>query len=554
MACDRKYFLAADTVIQHAKIYTVALTIEEIKRGKADFPILEDGGVAIKNGKIIAVGDAEDVEVYVGTNTRVIDAQGRTMIPGIVDSHIHAVWTGTGLMKVDLSPAKSLEDMQAAIAAKAADKRPGEWIEGIKWNQLSWTDKTMPSKEDLDAVAPDNPVYCVRLCYHVAVANSKALELAGITKDTPDPEGGVYERDENGELTGILHESPAMLSVANCIPEFDTEDYIQAIEAAGEELLRQGITSVIDANLGFKEMRAYAQAKRQKRLPYRANLMWFVDLADGDMDYHLKRLDEMVGVTGCGDERMKLNAVKLMLDGIPAVGTAYMRRNYKHMPETCGFPTVSEEDLQRLVLRAHGYGWQVALHTVGNKAADMGIAAYARAYEELGRWDARHYLIHHPWPCDDQFEILRKYDIGIPLQTTIYHFMRESAILEEDMAHQNTPCKQYFDEGIIVGGSSDSPVGNLNPFLSMFVAVTREDSNGEVWGEEQKITPIQALIMYTKNAAYFCHDDEKLGSIEVGNLADLALVDRDFLTGPVEDIRNTKALLTMVDGEVVYRA
>jgi predicted amidohydrolase YtcJ len=443
--------------------------------------------------------------------------------------------------------------MLEILKEKVKTKKPGEWIEGLKWNELNWNEGRMPTREDLDKVSREHPIYCTRLCYHVAVANSKALAAAGITKDSPDPEGGAYGRDENGEPNGLLLEN-AMASVVSKIPEYGDEEYINAIESIGALLNRYGVTTAVDANLACNQLRAYSFALRQNRLTYRARPMFFLDLAEGGVDAQLRRLDEMSVMTDFGNDRLKFNAVKIMLDGIPAVGTAYFRRNYRHMPETNGFPAVSQEDLDRLVLKAHGYGWQVGIHALGDKAADMCIAAYKKAEETLGNRDARHYIIHHPWPCADQFELLRKYDIAVTMQISIFHLMGEAKLYFDDMAQLNTPYGLYFKEGVVVGGSSDSPIGHPNPFLSMFAAVTRQDSSGTVFGPEHAVSPSQALIAYTMYSAYISHDDALLGSVEKGKLADLVILDRDFIEGPTEEIKDTKPVMTILGGQVVFDA
>lgn len=542
----------ADLVVKNGKIYTVALTIDEIKAGKYDFPILEGGSVAVKDRKIIAVCPRGEDGAYIGPDTKVVDVGGRTVIPGIVDSHTHAMWTGTNLMSVDLSGCKCKQDMLDALAAKAKTVKPGEWVQGLKWNQLSWTDKEMPTRRELDRVCPDNPCYCVRLCYHIAVCNTRALELAGICEDTPNPNGGVYDRDASGALTGILHETGAMTPVASRIPEFTTEQYVRVIELMGREFNKNGITSIIDANLAPEQMRSYNEAKKQGKLHYRANLMYFLDDARGTIPEHLKRLEELVVTGGFGDEMLKLNAIKILLDGIPAVGTAYFREPYKHMPETRGFTTITPEELKLVARKAQEYDWQLACHTVGNAAADVALDAFEAASQISDVRPNRHYLIHHPWPCADQLPRMRELNVGVPVQTTIFHFMGECAILREDQARDGYSCKTYFDNGITVGGSSDSPIGSYDPFLSMYVACTREDSDGVVWGPEHAITPTQALIMYTKNSAFFSHDDDVLGSIEVGNWGDLAVLDRDFIAGDIHDIKNTRVDMTFLGGELVY--
>lgn len=543
----------ADTILTNGKIYTVALTIDEIKGGKTDFPIIENGAVSIKDGKIIAVTDVKDIDKYKGESTSIIDLKGKTLIPGIIDSHMHAIFTGINLMNLDLSNTVSLNDVLKLLKERVSTTKSGEWIKGQCWNNSTWEDPTFPTRKDLDKMSPDNPVFFMRLCYHVAVVNSKALELAGITKDTPDPEGGVIGRDENGDPNGLLYENAAMGLVQSVIPPLTNDELVKTIEAIGEELAANGITGVIDANLTAEQMRTYLKAYKLGKLKYRARLMYYLDTAEGSVEHHLRRLDEATTLTGFGDDMLKLNAVKITLDGTPSSKTACMRKPYKLDPSTCGFTTVTEDELKQMVVKAHKLGWQVGIHTVGDKTADVALAGFKEANKVSPVQERRHYLIHHPWPAKDQLEIMKELNIGVPVQPAMLHFLNEAPVLHDDMAQRNIPCKTYFDNGIIIGGSSDSPVVTFNPFLGMWTAITRTDINDDVWGAEERITPMQALIMWTKNSAFFSHEEDKRGSIEVGNLADLVVVDRDFVKGPIDEIRNTKVEMTILNGEVVYK-
>ena len=542
----------ADIILINGKIYTVAITIDEIKKGKTEFPILDNGAVAIKDGKIIAVTNTNDINKYKGENTKIIDLNEKVVIPGMIDSHMHAFFAGINMMNVELRGTNSLDEVLKLLKEKADVTKNGEWVNGQCWNNTIWKDDRFPTREDLDKVAPNNPVFLMRLCYHVAVVNTKALELAGITKDTPDPEGGVIGRYENGEPNGLLYENAAMGLVQKVIPPLTSEELVEAINVIGQELISQGIVGVIDANLSVEQMRAYLKAYKDEKLKYRARLMYYLDTAVGSVKDHLRRLDEASTTTGFGNDMLKLNAVKITLDGIPASKTAFMRKPYKLDPSTRGFTTVAEDELKEMVVKSHKLGWQVGIHTVGNAAADVALEGFKEAHKISPIQDKRHYLIHHPWPVKEQLETMKELNVGVALQPTMLHLLGEAPVLHEEMAHQNIPCKTYFDNGIVAGGSSDCPVVPFNPFLGMWSAVTRLDSEGNLWGAEERITPVQALIMWTKNSAFFSHEEDIRGSIEVGNLADLVVVDRDFVQGPVEEIKDTKVIMTIVDGKILY--
>jgi predicted amidohydrolase YtcJ len=398
-------------------------------------------------------------------------------------------------------------------------------------------------------------MFFMRTCFHVACVNSKALALAGITRDTPDPESGTIGRDETGEPNGILYENSAMGLVQSVIPPLTEAQHIQAIENIGRLLNQNGITSVIDANLSFDQMRAYLQALKHGRLSYRARFMFYLDTAVGDVPYHLRRLDEMVAVTGFGNDMVKLNGIKVTLDGIPATGTACMRRPYKHMPETSGFTTITPEEMRAIAVKGAAYHWQVGVHTIGDKAADIALAAFDAADKEHGPIaENRNYLIHMPYPHEDQMDIMARLNISNTTQPSIFHLMGENGILHEDQATINMAAKLFFDRGLVVGGSTDHPVVPCSPFLGMYAAISRQDSDGIVWGETYRITPRQALIMWTKNSAYFSHDDTVQGALAPGCHADMTLIDRDILSCPTEDIKDTRVEKTILGGRVVYVA
>ncbi|MDR1820943.1 MAG: amidohydrolase [Oscillospiraceae bacterium] len=543
---------AADLIIKNARIYTVDLTVEEIRGGKTDFTVIENGFAAAKDGKTIAVGAGLD-ESLIGETTQVIDAGGATLLPGLIDSHMHAMFAGTELRSVNFKDCRTLGDFTALLSQRAGSTPDGEWISGCEWNELVWDVKTAPTKLDLDKAAPNNPVVCCRLCHHVYVANSRALELAGITKDSPDPDGGIIGRFPDGEPNGLLYENSAMGLIDAVVPEMSEEERIRAIEGIGRVMNGFGITACIDANMTFDQMRAYLQAKKQGRLTYRENMMFYLDKAWGDIDYHLRRISEMTAVTGFGDDMLKFNGIKVTLDGIPATGTAAMREPYAHMPETSGYTTITEEEMIEIARLSAKHNWQIGVHSCGDRSADVAIKAFIEAYR-VNPNDARHYIIHHAVYREDQLPLMREYNIPITVQPTIAMQMGEQPLIGEALERRYQQNKVFFDAGILVGGSSDTPVVTCNPFTGMYAAITRLGADGKVYSADQALTRAQCVVMWTKASAYFSHDDDKSGSVEVGNFADYALIDTDILSAEAEAIRDTRVLKTILGGRVVYEA
>ncbi len=548
---NKQWYPYADLLFKNANIYTADLKIPEIQAGNYDFTIIDNGYVAVKDGKIIGVGNGLD-ESLIGQQTKVVDLQGKTLIPGLVDSHMHAMWAGMDLQNVDLKACKSLDEMLGCLKERADNISEGAWIKGVAWNELNWTDGKKPDRYALDSVSTDHPIFAKRLCCHIIVANSKALELAGITRDTPDPDGGIIGRDADGEPNGWLFENSAMDMIEKVFPPLTEAQLIDSIEGIGRYINSVGITSVIDANMTFDCMRSYKEAYKAGRLTYRDNMMFYLDKALGDIPYHLNRIKEMTAVTGFGDDMLKYNGIKVTLDGIPASGTAYMRKNYAHMPETRGYTTITPEELKEVCRYAARYNWQVGVHTIGDAAMDVALDAFEAGAEERDNSKNRNYLIHAVFPREDMIPRMQKMNVPVTLQPTITGTMGEEAILEEEYNEINQPCGFYFDNHIICGGSSDFPVVDCNPFIGMSKAITRICLDGKVHGPQYRIQAKQALLMWTMNSAYFSFDEDKIGSIEVGKLADLVVIDTPILEVAPERIMNTKVLQTYLGGRLVY--
>lgn len=553
----KNWYPEADLVIQHPKIYTVAITCEEVREGKRDFPIIEDGGVAAKDGKIIAVGSAADVEQFIGEHTNVVDATGQILTPGFIECHMHAKWSGEQMLNLDFQGWKSRQAILDAIK-EAAEKAPdGAWIEGDGYNELIWEDsQELIRRRELDEVAPNNPVFLLHMTVHNVAANSLALEAVGYTKDTPQPEGAEIGHYDDGELDGMLYENGALQPLLKAKPALTDEEHVESLRLIGQKLNSYGITSAIDANLNFKQMHMYQDAYKQGKLSYRANLMFYIDPQFGSFKENMQRLEEMDFVTGFGDDILKINGVKVTLDGVPMAYTACMgRKEYRTRPGFWGDTLYSQEEIDAFVCKATELNWQFGIHTIGDGATDRALHAFQEAAKIKDIKPLRHYLIHYVLPYPEQWPIMKELGIGACMQPTIVSTMGEAPLYWPEQAVHNQSAGQMFKNGITVGGSSDSPVVDPNPMTGMYYAITRiDETSGEILsvGDEDKVSPIEALIMYTKNSAFFSHDDDKMGSVEVGNFADLCLFDNDFIEGPVEDYLTTTVAKTFLGGKCVF--
>ncbi|MEG0015657.1 MAG: amidohydrolase [Gordonibacter sp.] len=554
------WYPEADLVIKHPKIYTVAITCDEVKEGKTDFPIIEDGGVAAKDGKVIAVGTAADMDQYVGEHTEVIDASGKILTPGFVECHLHCKWTGEQMLNLDFNGVTSRQAILDAVAEKAASTPDGEWIEGDGWNELIWEDsQEVITRRELDEIAPNNPVFLLHMTVHTITANSLALEACGYTLDTPQPEGAEIGHYDDGELDGLLYENGALQPMLKAKPALTDEQHLESLVLIGQRLNSYGITSAIDANLNYKQMHIYNEAKKQDKLSYRANLMFYLDPQFGSFEDNLRRLEEMDCVTGFGDDMLKLNGCKVTLDGITAAFTAAMsRREYRQRPGFYGDTIYTQEEIDALVCKATELGWQFGIHTIGDASEDRALHAFQEANKIRPVKELRHYLIHYQLPYEDQWPIMKELGVGVCLQPTLVSQMGEEPLFWPEQVERFQSPGLMFKNGIIAGGSSDSPVVSPDPLLGMYYAISRiDDTTGKILskGDESKVTPIQALIMWTKNSAFFSHDDDKMGSVEVGNCADFAILDRDcFASDDPTDVRDAKVTKTILGGKVVYEA
>lgn len=537
----------ADLALVNGKIITV----------DASFSVAQ--AVAVKDGRVQAVGATEDIKKLVGKNTEVIDLKGRTVMPGLYDSHLHVVGTGTALQMINCRtpPMMSIEDMKKAVAEKVKQAKPGEWVQGRGWDQAKLEEHRNPSRWDLDEVSLDNPVVLTRTCGHLLVANSAALKLAGITKETKDPVGGRIVRDEKGEPTGMLEESPAMNLVRTHIPPVGIPKTMEAIRTACTAFNEAGITSVIDAGNTEDEMVAYQLLKQRGELTVRVNFM-LRSIQEGEpIEESVKRVEGFPMITGMGDELLRFQGLKILIDGGVGGRTALLREPYEGTPDNSGILTVPIENLQRLVDAANKRGMLCGIHCAGGKAMDIVLDAYKKTNKVKPIKGRRFYLIHAYQPSDENFKDCQELGVLVASQPSFLYYLGESYY--ENVGHWRSqwlkPHRAWIDHGIVVGGGTDSPVTPYLPFPSLWTAIARRTEVNDVqMGTEQCVTREEAIRMYTINGAYLSFEEDIKGSLEPGKLADMVILDRDIITCPVDDIRDTRVLRTFLDGKTVYKA
>ena len=537
----------ADLVLVNGKVITV----------DDSFSLAQ--AVAVKGGRVQAVGSTEEIRKLAGKGTEVVDLKGRTAMPGLYDSHLHVVSTGTALQMINCRtpPMMSIEDMKKAVAEKVKQAKPGEWIQGRGWDQAKLAEHRNPSRWDLDGVSPDNPVVLTRTCGHLLVANSVALKIAGVTKKTKDPVGGRIVRDAKGEPTGMLEESPAMNLVRLHVPPVGIPETMKAIKTACKSFNEVGITSVIDAGDTEDEMVAYQLLREQGGLTCRVNVM-LRSIQEGEpIEESVKRVENFPMITGMGDELLRFQGLKILIDGGVGGRTALLREPYEGTPDNSGILTVPAENLQKLVDAANRRGMLCGIHCAGGKAMDIVLDAYRKTDKVKPIKGRRFYLIHAYQPSEDNFKTCRELGVLVASQPSFLYYLGDS--YHENVGSQRSewlkPHRAWIDHGIVVGGGTDSPVTPYPPFPSLWAAIARRtEVKGTQMGKEQRVTREEAIRMYTVYGAYLSFEEDLKGSLEPGKLADMVILDRDILTCPEDDIRDTRVLRTFLGGKTVFKA
>ncbi|MGB9684675.1 MAG: amidohydrolase [Candidatus Bathyarchaeales archaeon] len=519
--------LSADIAILNANIITL-----NSKQPKAE-------ALAIKNGKIVAVGSNKEIRGYVGGETRVIDVKGKTVVPGFVDCHVHMTSFGQHLQMLDLRNVSSIEEMKRKIREYAEKNPEKSWILGGRWDHERFSEKRYPTRWDLDEAVLDKPVFLIRVCGHIGVANTKALMLAAVRKDTA-VKGGKIDIDEaSGEPNGILREN-ALELVWRVVPKPSITELENACVQACQRAVENGLTGVHWIVDSPEELRLLQKLHRKGRLPLRVYL-----------GIPVKLLDEIVKVgltTGFGNDMLKLGFVKVFADGSLGARTAALKKPYSDKPETCGMLLLSQRKLNRLVLKTHRAGWQLAVHAIGDKAIESALKAFSKALKEYFRENVRHRVEHCSVLNPKTIRKMRRLNIIASIQP---HFVFSDFWVVERVGAERArwvyPFKTLLKEGVMAASGSDCPVEPISPLLGIWAATTRKD-----FGEEN-LTVEEALRTYTVNAAYASFEEDKKGTIEVGKFADVTVLSDDLLSISPEKIREVKVEMTVVGGKIVYK-
>jgi predicted amidohydrolase YtcJ len=537
---------AADLVIRNARIYTQNPAQPEAS------------SIAILDGAIIAVGDDAATAAYIADSTRVIDAEQGMLLPGFHDAHVHPLSSGAALLGCSVSAATTEEAILQSLQDCAADAEDG-WLVGLDFN-LGLFPNGNPHKAALDALFPERPVYLSAADGHSAWVNSSALALAGITADTPNPPQGVIERDPaTGEATGTLRETAQAL-VSQLLPESTPEEDLAALRAALQFMHSLGITSFIDAAVGEQHWRAYQSLAAAGELRARVR----TSLTHGTFSQHPGEEFEAV-LARRGDyagERLDTDAVKLFVDGVLEGETAALVTPYLGDPPHSGEINFDLEELKDIVTRFDAMGLQVHVHAIGDLGVRTALDAFAAARERNGERDNRHHIAHLQLVHPDDFPRFAQLNVSTTFQALWAY--PDSYITEINLpavgaerVQRMYPVRSLQRAGARIVGGSDWSVSSVNPLDAIETALRRQDPDDLVQGTlnaEEAVTLDTMLAAYTRDAAWVMHQDDVVGSIEVGKRADLVLLDRDLYRIPAEDINTTSVRMTLFDGEVVYQA
>ncbi len=536
---------AADLVLKNGTIYTV------------DDQFSTATAVAVRKGRIIATGDDSAIEAWIGSQTRVIDLQGRTVVPGLADAHYHFLGVGKREFHLNLDGSTSLEDFLSRVAAEVAKKKPGEWIIGRGWIEEDWPSKRFPNRHDLDRVAPENPVFLTRADGHAAVVNSAALRTAGITKRSTDPPGGEILRDKKGEATGMLIDR-AMDFVRRHLPADTTTAMTQAYALKAQEVaLAYGLTQVHDMGISLERIRQLKPLFATGKLKIR--LHEYVRGPGVDADKLLADGPEI----GLYDHRLTIRGIKISQDGALGSRGAALLQPYADAPETRGLLMHEHAAIYPTISQALRSGVQMAVHAIGDRANRDVLDLFARAFEEVPPGERPvaepRFRIEHAQIVAPE-DIPRFKELGVLPSMQPSHAIGDLHFavrrLGKDRLDGAYAWNSFVKQGSILPAGSDAPVEEGNPMIEFYAAVVRKDTTGfstPDWRPQQRLSREDALRALTIWPARAVFEEELRGSIEPGKLADFTILERDLMTEPEQRLFSIPVYMTIIAGEIVFQ-
>lgn len=507
--------------------------------------------IAIEDGKIKAVGTTTEILKLQDEETEVTDLAGRTLMPGIIESHIHTTMYGANVLAVSCKDPEMLAipDLLGKLKKQASTVPAGQWVRAWGFNETTIKEGRFPTREELDSVTDQHPIMVVRACGHISAVNSKGLEIGGITRDTVDPEGGEIGRRADGELDGRLIETAHMDLYQ--LAAHTRDEIRDAHRIASSHFAEKGITSIHDATgygiHNIEALREDAEAGVIKQRVYA--MVGALNKPDEVVRHYIKQDIR----TEDGNKRFKYGPVKVFLDGSSSGPTVWTTEPYTSDPENYGIHYLTQEELDELFVPAHEKGWQITAHAQGDAAIDQLLNTIDKALQLYPRKDARHRIEHAGLVRKDQVERMKTLGVIPTPNPAFFHEYGDGYMKNYgERAKGMYPLASYFEVGIQATLTADCPVTDFNPMRGIHSAMTRKAPSGQVVGEAERISLLEAIRCYTIHAAYSGFSEEETGSIEVGKLADIAILDRSILTVEVDEIPEIKVDQTIIGGATVF--
>ncbi|MFZ0803026.1 MAG: amidohydrolase [Terriglobales bacterium] len=531
----------ADLIITHANIWT----------GDESHPRAQ--AVAVFGDRIIAVGTNQEVATLGGPKTRMIDAGGKLLLPGFNDAHVHFVSGGLQLDSVQLNDVASLDEFVRRIAARAKKTPKGEWIQGGDWDETKWPGSVLPTKEWIDPVTPDNPVFLSRYDGHSSLANSAALKLAGVTAQTLDPPGGTIVRDAQGNPTGDLKDAATDL-VASVIPPLSRDQVMRAAKRALAHAASVGVTSVQTMDPEYAEIAAFAELLQAGELTTRIYAAPLITQVDDQVKIGIRH--------AFGGPYLRIGAVKAFADGSLGSRTAYLFEPFSDQPDNHGLLSDEMQPLSRMrdrMMKADAAGLQICTHAIGDQAISMILDLYTEVANADGAADRRFRIEHAQHMAAKDFDRFAQLHVIASVQP--YHAIDDGRWAEgyigHDRASRTYAFRTFMNHGVHLAFGTDWDVAPLNPMLGLYAAVTRatlDGKNPNGWFPEQKLTVEESVRAYTMGSAYAEFQEKEKGSITRGKLADMVILSGDIFSIDPANIRDVTVLKTIVGGKVVWDA
>ncbi len=529
----------ADLIIRNAKIITM------------DSARAVVASMAIRHAYVLATGSDAEIAACASSRTQMLDLHGQAVLPGLIDVHTHALEWAKNVLRNDVDTGyphvHSIAEIVKLVGERAASLPQGKWIRGAGWDESKLTEHRYITRKDLDAVAPSHPVWLEHFTGHLGVANSRALEVVHVTRDTATPSGGIIDKDDSGEPTGVLKDNAQSLLSAVLPP--DAPDLaLRATQLVTQKALEVGLTSIHDISLASDAMHSYQQARKKGSLKVRVQMAPLVSsVAEAEA------LASCGVFTGFGDDNLKFGAVKMFADGGMAAKTIAVYEPAAGEPGNLGLLIWKPEDMQKAQHVLAAAGWQLETHAIGDRAMDEVLDSYQSVMKDLGLKEPRFRIVHAGLSTPAIQKRLRELHVLVDSNPAFVYWL--GAFFPKygpQRARWTYPARSYFDSGIVAAGTSDVPVTPISPWWGIWaLVVRREMQTGQVLAPEERLSVLQALEMYTSNPAYIGFEENQKGSLERGKLADFVVVDRDVLHVPSDELKDVQVLQTFVGGELV---